>query len=518
MTALTVPTLVDMTPAYAAPEVEAPTPQTPKELTTGDKINEGFGVVVGAMAKVLFLNVFSVDKVDAEGVTTEVGFPLVVLILLFGGIFFTFFHKFLNFRGFRHAIDIVRGKYDDPNDPGEVSHFQALTAALSATVGLGNIAGVAVAVSAGGPGAVVWMVIIGLLGMSAKFHECTLGQMYRQVDENGVVSGGPMYYLSKGLEERGMAGLGKVLAVIFAVLCVGGSFGGGNMFQANQSFQALSQEFPAMADHGLAFGIIFAALVGLVIVGGIRRIGEVTEKLIPAMCGIYVAASIVVLVAHASAIPDAFGTMLTEALTLKAGIGGLLGVMVQGIKRAVFSNEAGVGSAAIAHSAAKTSEPVREGLVALLEPFIDTVVICTMTGLVVVVTGAYANPDAGAGVNMTRWAFGNTMSWFPMVLSLCVVAFAYSTLISWSYYGEKAWGYLFGSTKASILSYKAFFLVFVVIGSVSSLQNVVDFSDMMILSMAIPNIIGGVLLAPKVKEALDDYWGKLQRNEFKIFK
>lgn len=504
-------------PSLAAPPAAAQAETA--EPTISEMIDKRFEKVVGGMASVLFWSVFEVDKEVAEGEAPQsVGFPLVVLILLFGGLFFTFFHKFLNFRGFKHAIDVVRGKYDNPDDPGEVSHFQALTAALSATVGLGNIAGVAVAVGAGGPGAVVWMIIIGLFGMSAKFHECTLGQLYRQIDADGTVHGGPMYYLRDGLAERGMAGVGKVLSVVFAILCIGGSFGGGNMFQANQSYRAIADEFPAMEGQGFIFGVVLAILVGLVIIGGIKRIGEVTEKLIPAMCILYVVAALIVLGAHASMIPEAFGKMFSEALSLKAGIGGLLGVMVQGIKRAVFSNEAGVGSAAIAHSAAKTDEPVREGLVALLEPFIDTVVICTMTGLVVVVTGAYANPEAGAGVNMTRWAFSDTLSWFPTVLSLCVVAFAYSTLISWSYYGEKAWGYLFGRGLTSILVYKGIFLVFVVIGCVSSLQNVVDFSDMMILSMAIPNIIGGVLLAPKVKEVLADYWGKLERQEFKIYK
>ncbi len=514
-TALITPVWAEPPPADAASEVAA----KDEGPTISEMIDKRFEIVVGGMATVLFWDVFSVDKVEPDtGEVSQVGFPLVVLILLFGGFFFTFFHKFLNVRGFKHAIDVVRGKYDNPDDPGEVSHFQALTAALSATVGLGNIAGVAVAVGTGGAGAVVWMIIIGLFGMSAKFHECTLGQLYRQIGADGTVHGGPMYYLRDGLKERGMPKTGKVLSVIFAILCVGGSFGGGNMFQANQSFQAISTEFPVMQGHGFAFGVVFAILVGLVIVGGIQRIGEVTEKLIPAMCGLYVAASIFVLATHASAIPDAFATMFGEALSLKAGIGGLMGVMVQGIKRAVFSNEAGVGSAAIAHSAARTDEPVREGMVALLEPFIDTVVICTMTGLVVVVSGAYTNPDAGQGVDMTRWAFGDTLTWFPLVLSLCVVAFAYSTLISWSYYGEKAWGYLFGRGMTSVLIYKGIFLCFVVIGCVSSLGNVIDFSDMMILSMAIPNIIGGVLLAPKVKEVLDDYWGKLQRQEFKIYK
>jgi AGCS family alanine or glycine:cation symporter len=362
------------------------------------------------------------------------------------------------------------------------------------------------------------MIIVGLFGMSAKFHECTLAQLYRHIEPDGTVHGGPMYYLHAGLKEMGLGGLGKVLSVLFAILCVGGSFGGGNMFQANQSFQAIASEIPALQGHGLLFGVVLAVLVGLVIIGGIKRIGEVTEKLIPGMCGLYVLAGLFVLITHAPAIPAAFATIFREAFSMEAGLGGLLGVMVQGIRRAVFSNEAGVGSAAIAHSAAKTDQPIREGMVALLEPFIDTVVICTMTGLVVVVTGAYNNPAAGAGVDMTRWAFADSISWFPAVLAVCVFAFAYSTLISWSYYGEKAWGYLFGRNRTSILVYKGIFLVFVVIGCVSSLQNVIEFSDMMILSMALPNIIGGIILAPKVKKILDEYWGKLQRNEFKTYK
>jgi len=479
-----------------------------KGESVSEVINHQFGKVVGVIAPVLFWSVPGLQM------------PLIVLILLLGSIFFTVYHGFLNFRGFRHAIDITRGKYDNPDDEGEISHFQALTSALSATVGLGNIAGVAVAVGTGGPGAVFWMMLLGFFGMSAKLHECTLAQLYRQIEPSGVVHGGPMYYLKIGLKEKGLGGLGTILAGVFAVFCIFGSFGGGNMFQANQCFAAIKTQIPALESENasLIFGVVLAGLVGLVIIGGIKKIGQVTEKIIPLMCGIYLLAGMVVVIAHISEVPNAIALIIKGAFTPEAAYGGFVGVLVQGIKRAVFSNEAGVGSAAIAHSAAKTDEPAREGMVAMLGPFIDTVVICAMTGVILVVTGAYGAPDAGKGVEMTRWAFSQTMGWFPWVLAISIFLFAYSTMISWSYYGEKAWNYLFGRGKTSTLIYRIIFLIFVVIGTVSSLGHVIDFSDLMILSMAFPNIIGGVILAPKVKEKLQDYWTRYNNNEFKVYK
>ena len=516
----------DLAPSVAAPPAPAPEPSPAEEAppSIADEIDAAFGVIVGAMASVLFFSVGTFSKILPDGTTTGIALPLIVVWLLFGALFFTFFHRFLNIRAFKHAIDVTRGKYDNPDDPGEISHFQALTSALSATVGLGNIAGVAVAIGMGGPGAVFWMILIGLCGMSAKFHECTLAQIYREVDKDGVVHGGPMYYLSIGLQERGIPpAVAKAFGVIFALFCIGGSFGGGNMFQANQARVAaegvLSTFFGLeIPGFGWIFGIVLAAMVGVVIIGGIKRIGNVTEKIIPLMCGIYVLAGLVILLLSLDKIPGAINVIITEAFTFQAGVGGFVGVAVQGIKRAVFSNEAGIGSAAIAHSAAKTDEPVREGIVALLEPFIDTVVICTMTALVVVVSGAYDNPAAGSGVAMTNWAFEQTISWFPLVLGISVFLFAYSTMISWSYYGEKCWAFLFGREPGTILVYRAIFLVFVVLGSIASLGNVIDFSDLMILSMAFPNILGGIILAPVVRKRLDTYWGKLQRGEFKVYK
>ncbi len=438
--------------------------------------------------------------------------PVVVVWLVLGAIFFTLRMNFINLRGFLHAVIVTSGKYDDPEETGEVTHFQALSAALSATVGLGNIAGVAVAVAVGGPGAIFWMILAGFLGMSSKFTECTLGQMYRVEDAKGQIRGGPMEYLHRGLDELGQGGLGKVLAGLFAVMCIGGSFGGGNMFQANQSGEAVRELVPLLDQYPVAYGLILAFCVGLVIIGGIRSIGKAASAIVPLMCGIYVLAALWILGSNASEVPAAFATIVGSAFSPEAGYGGLIGVLMQGFKRAAFSNEAGIGSASIAHSAAATEEPVREGIVALLEPFIDTIIVCTMTGLVVVITGAYADPTAGEGVHMTSWAFGQTLEWFPIVLSVAVVMFAFSTMISWSYYGERCWTYLFGEGSSRI--YQAIFLLCVVLGSVISLDNVITFSDLMILGMAFPNILGLFLLSGKVRAALDDYWGRHKAGEF----
>jgi AGCS family alanine or glycine:cation symporter len=386
--------------------------------------------------------------------------PIVVVWLVLGALFFTFRFQFINLRGFRHGIDCVRGRYSDPGDSGEISHFQALSAALSATVGLGNIAGVAFAVGIGGPGAVFWMIVGGLIGMSSKFAECSLGQRYRTIDANGHVTGGPMIYLTSGLAEIGHATLGRVLSVIFAVMCIGASFGGGNMFQANQSFALIRQEVPLLGSGGgqIAFGLVLVVLVALVIIGGIRRIGEVASILVPGMCALYMVCGVLVLLTHASEVPAALGHIVGDAFSFEAGLGGFVGTLVQGFRRAAFSNEAGVGSAAIAHSAARTEEPIREGLVALLEPFIDTIVVCTTTALVIVVTGAWNDPEAGSGITMTASAFATVFPWFPKVLTVIAVLFAFSTMISWSYYGERSWVFLFGGR--SLLGYQLLFLAF----------------------------------------------------------
>jgi alanine or glycine:cation symporter, AGCS family len=455
------------------------------------------------------------SKID---VTTP-GWPFAVLWLILGAIFFTVRMGFVQLRMFGHAIQVTRGKYDHPGDEGEVSHFQALTAALSATVGLGNIAGVAIAISIGGPGATVWMIVAGFLGMASKFVECSLGQMYRQQRPDGSVMGGAMYYLSNGFKDLGKPGIGKFLAVFFAILCVGGSFGGGNSFQVNQSLNALQETIPFFADNRWVYGAIMTVVVGAVILGGLKRIAQVAEKVVPTMCGLYVAAALFVILSNAGEVPAAFGKIISGAMSPEAGFGGLIGVLIVGFKRAAFSNEAGVGSAAIAHSAAKTEFPVREGVVALLEPFIDTIVVCTMTALVIVITGAYSNPEFAHfvadnnGAGLTSAAFGQSVSWFPYVLAVAVVLFAFSTMISWSYYGERCWVWMFGDKSS--LSYKVLFLTFVFLGSIVSAKNVLDFGDLMILGMAVPNVLGVLFLSGKVRRALSEYTDKLNSGEIK---
>jgi alanine or glycine:cation symporter, AGCS family len=449
------------------------------------------------------------------------GIPIIALWLVLGAVFFTFRMGFINLRGFRHAIHVVRGLYDNPDDEGEVSHFQALASALSATVGLGNIAGVALAVAMGGPGAIFWMIVAGFLGMSSKFVECTLAQVYRTKRPDGRVLGGPMSYLDAGLGELGMKRLGKVLAVMFAILCIGGSFGGGNTFQVSQSLGILRTQVPIFDQMPWVYGLLMAVAVGVVILGGIKRIAATAEKIVPLMCGVYVLACLFILATHASAIPGAFGQIFAEAFTPAAGFGGFVGVLVTGIRRAVFSNEAGVGSASIAHSAAKTEYPVREGVVALLEPFIDTIVVCTMTGLVIVITGAYASPDnfdviANAeGAALTARAMGGVITWFPWVLTVAVVLFAYSTMISWSYYGERCFVYLFGDRAST--TYKIIYVVFVFLGSIITASNILEFGDLMILSMGFPNILGLVLLSGVVKRRLDAYMGELRSGRMQRY-
>jgi AGCS family alanine or glycine:cation symporter len=459
-------------------------------------IDNAFSGIVGIMAEILFFSI--------------AGFPLIVVWLFVGAVFFTVRMGFINIRAFKHAIDVVRGRYDDPHDEGEVSHFQALATALSGTVGLGNIAGVAVAIELGGPGAMFWLTLAGLFGMSSKFVECTLGLKYRIEKPDGTVAGGPMYTLSRGLSNMGFAPLGRGLAVLFSVLCILGSLGGANMFQSNQAFAAMSDLFPGLPSW--VFGLILAALVGVVIIGGIRRIGAIAGTLVPAMAVIYVLGCLWIILTNLGAVPAAVGTVITEAFNPRAVQGGVVGVIVQGIRRSTFSNEAGIGSAAIAHSAARTDEPVREGIVALLEPFIDTVVICNMTAIVLVLTGAYleAGEELG-GVQLTLAAFGSVSSWFPVILILAIFLFAFSTIISWSYYGEISWGYLFGQN--SILVYKAIYVVCVFIGAVVGLGAVIDFSDLSLLSMAVPNLIGCYFLSGQVAADLKDYMDRLRSGQ-----
>jgi AGCS family alanine or glycine:cation symporter len=448
-------------------------------------------------------------------------FPWIVLWLVVAATIFTVYYGFIQFRAFGHAIALVRGDYSNPKDAGEVSHFQALTAALSGTVGLGNIAGVAVAVSIGGPGATFWMILAGLMGMASKFVECTLGVKYRNEYADGTVSGGPMYYLSKALPERGYGWLGRPLAVLFAIFCIGGSFGGGNMFQANQAHAQLvnitggADSF--LSGMGWLTGLVMAAVVYAVIIGGIKSIANVTEKIVPFMAALYCGAALVIILMNIDQIGAAFGAIFAGAFTGAGATGGVVGALIQGFRRAAFSNEAGVGSAAIAHSAVRTSEPVTEGFVSLLEPFIDTVVICTMTALVIVITGMYLNQEGLGGVELTSAAFGSAISWFPYVLGLAVVMFAFSTMITWSYYGLKAWTFLFGEGKTTELVFKLIFCVFVVIGSSAQLGAVIDFSDAMIFAMAVVNIFGIYFLMPIVKDEMDSYLARLRAGKIRKF-
>ena len=458
-------------------------------------------------------------------------FPWIVGWLVVAATVFTLYFMFIQFRGFKHAISLVKGDYSDPNDAGEVSHFQALATALSGTVGLGNIAGVAVAVGIGGPGATFWMILAGLMGMASKFTECTLGVKYRNEYADGTVSGGPMYYLTKGFAERGLPG-GRVLAVLFAIFCILGALGGGNMFQANQAHQQIAG---IVGDYpGWITGVIFALVVFAVIVGGLKSIARVTEKVVPFMGIMYVAAAIIILLVNYDKIGWAIGQIFDGAFTGLGVAGGFVGALIQGFKRAAFSNEAGVGSAAIAHSAVRTKEPITEGLVSLLEPFIDTVVICTMTALVIVITGQLMiDPATGnyivdggkiatiggvSGVGLTSAAFESAISWFPYVLALAVILFAFSTMISWSYYGLKAWTYLFGEGKNKEVVFKVIFCVFVVIGAAANLGPVIDFSDAAIFAMAVVNIIGLYFLMPIVKRELTSYMSRLDSGEIKKFK
>ena len=500
-------------------------------------VDEFFGKVNGVLFKVILFDVlFGMGPKGPDG--SPVGVPFAVAILVCGAIFFTLRMGFINLRAFGHAIQVTAGKYDNPEDEGEVTHFQALTAALSATVGLGNIAGVAIAIASGGPGATFWMILAGFLGMTSKFVECTLGQLFREERPDGRIMGGAMYYLSRGLptltdgpNKSMLTSLGKALGLLFAVLCVGGSFAGGNSFQVKMSLGAVGQVLPFLADPATTgattdyrwiYGLVMAVMTGIVIIGGIRRIAAAAEKIVPFMCGVYVLAALVILLKNAGAIPAAFTMILTDAFSGDAIMGGALGVLIVGFQRAAFSNEAGVGSAAIAHAAAKTDYPAREGVVALLGPFIDTVVICTMTALVIVITGAWdkgAGPEYAQlielkdGAALTSLAMDSEIPRFRYVMAIAVVLFAFSTMISWSYYGERCWAYLFGD--GSSMLYRIIFIVFTFLGSIMSATNVLDFGDLMILGMAIPNIIGVVLLSGIVRKELDGYWGKLKAGEFK---
>ncbi len=510
------------------------TDSTKTQPSVSQQIDQAFQPLVNAMGAVIFwdpfagLGLYSPQVLDSSGqplknnmgLPVQRSIPFVVIWLGLGALFFTIKMRFISIRGFKHSLELLAGRYDDPQDKGEVSHFQALATALSGTVGLGNIAGVAMAVATGGPGATFWLIVAGFLGMTAKFVECSMAVKYRLINSHGVVFGGPMYYLSKGLTQRGLPKIGSILATVFAILCIGGSVGGGNMFQANQAFSQLSSQFPESFDKtvdGFWFGLVMAVLVGLVIIGGIRSIAKVTDKLVPLMAVLYVSICVYILVLNYDKIAWALGIIITEAFAPHAIYGGFLGTLVQGFRRAAFSNEAGVGSAAIAHSAARTNEPISEGFVALLEPFIDTIVICTFTSLVVIITGAYESGLQGTSITSQAFSTGGTI--FPHLLTISIILFGFSTMISWSYYGENAWTYLFGQSRQSVLTYKFTFLVFIIIGSsVQELSSVIDFSDMMILCMAFPNILGLYFMAGEVRRDLDSYLARLKSGEIKKFK
>ncbi|MEM9414101.1 MAG: alanine/glycine:cation symporter family protein [Planctomycetota bacterium] len=584
------PTTDASVPPAAAEEAEEPAPPT-----ISDRLDTVLGTINNAIVGVLFFDV--TFGVFGEGKS----FPLMVFVLGLGAVFFTFWHGFINIRGFKHALQIVRGKYRSKDDPGDIPPYQALTSALSATVGLGNIAMVAIAIHIGGPGALFWMMFLGVFGMSAKFHESTLAQMFRKKNPDGSISGGPMYYLDQGLTaiNPALKPLGKALAVIFCIFCIGGALGGGNMFQANQAYEGFYTAFvgsPSLAEQrrgelpvqdlraliaedqltriseleteyaemtpeevrtalpdtevrntvraeaietllpaeevakekqareslkrnvSYGFGLLIAVLVGFVVLGGITRIASATSKIVPFMCAFYVIGCLIVLGLNVEKIPSHIVEVITGAFQWESAFGGLIVVMVQGLKRAAFSSEAGLGSSAIAHSAAQQSEPVREGFVASLEPFIDTIVICFLTAMVVIVTDAYKAPQfvgTENGAAITMFAFQQTgalASWFPSILSISIILFAFSTMISWCYYGERATAYMFG--LKSLLAFRLLFVVCVFVGTVASLGQVILFSDLMLLSMAFPNIIGGIILAPMVKRKVADYWTRYKAGKF----
>ncbi|MCC9599352.1 alanine:cation symporter family protein [Stieleria sp. JC731] len=535
--------------AQAQTEPETPPPPPPAESASvglDQAIDNAFKPIADTWGSIVFFQL-PVPGLDIV--------PFVVLLLVFGAAFFTIAFGFANVRLLPLAIRVVRGHYDalektgedipkhvdvyevdgDLVDTirdeaeGEVSHFQALATAVSGTVGLGNIAGVAVAVATGGPGATFWMIVCGLLGMSSKFVECTLGVRYRDVDEDGTVHGGPMYYLRKGLTDAGFSGFGKVLGTVFAVFCVGASFGGGNAFQSNQAAQQIKTLFgmPDTGASGTIIGIVMAVMVGFVIIGGIKRIASLTEKIVPLMAVIYCVAALAIILMNIGHVPWAIKEIVMGAFTPEAGIGGILGVLIQGFQRAAFSNEAGTGSAAIAHSAVKTKYPASEGVVALLEPFIDTVVICTMTAIVIVLYnggtlfqwGDVQNKEVliegvrVGGVDLTSLAFDSVLPGFKYVLTIAIILFAFSTMISWSYYGIQSWKYLFGKSQAADISYKLLFCSVIVIGAAVSLGSVIDFSDAMIFAMVFPNMLGLFLLFPRVREELNRYLNACRESD-----
>jgi AGCS family alanine or glycine:cation symporter len=469
-----------------------------------ESINEAFRPIAKTMVDIVF---YSVSIGESQ-------LPLIVVWLIAGALFFTIRLRFINIRGFAHAIRIVAGKEDkEPKAPGEVTHFQALTTAVSGTVGVGNITHVAVAISIGGPGATFWLIVAGFLGMASKFVECTLGVKYRQMNADGTVSGGPMFYLDKGLAERGLPRLGKIMAWYYAVCLILGCLGVGCMFQANQAYvqfvNVTGGDQSAFATRGWLFGGILAVLTAMVIIGGIKSIARVTSKLVPFMALLYVGTALVIIGVNFLELPTAFGMIFSNAFSPEGVTGGVVAVVILGFRRAAFSNEAGIGSSAIAHSAVKTEEPLTQGFVAMLEPFIDTVIICTITALVIILTvyePAMLNDGGISGVELTSSAFASVLPWFPYVLAVVVMLFAYSTLISWSYYGMEGFIYIFGAKRASKATFNTIYCLFVIVGCTTQLDAVLDFTDAMVFAMALANVTGLYLLSPIIRKDLDIYW------------
>ncbi len=477
-------------------------------------VDRFFEPLVEQLSKILFWDPFA-----AVGLDLGAKVPFIVVWLIAGGLFFTLYLKFINVRGLKHGAKLALGLDKRSHGGGETSHFQAVSQALSSTVGMGNIAGVAVAITMGGPGATLWMIAAGFLGMSSKFAECTLGVKYRVVDKKGGISGGPMYYLRDGLKELGWPRLGKFLAYVFAIFITFAAFGIGNMFQSNQVHSQLSIMFPSIAPHGFWVGLGLAIMTGLVILGGIKSIARVCDKLFPSMAILYISMCLLIIFSNISQIGNAFQVIWDGAFTPDAAKGGIVGVLIMGFRRAAFSNEAGIGSAAIAHSTVKTNKPVTEGYVALLEPFIDTVVICTMTALTLIFSGVYLNPNHLEGAQLTSAAFSTFAPWAPYVLLLCMFLFVYSTLIGWSYYGVKGFDFLFGGITERLTGkriyaekfYQVVFLIFIIVGTTTSLTAIIDFSDMLVLTMAVPNIIGLYMLAPVLKREVKSYQESLKK-------
>ncbi|MGZ0018261.1 alanine/glycine:cation symporter family protein [Nitrosomonas sp. wSCUT-2] len=473
-------------------------------------IDAAFEPVSNAVASVIF---YSIRLLDLE-------IKLILIWLVIAALFFTFYLGFINIRCFGHAIEVLRGKHDNGDSTGHISRFQALMTSLSATVGLGNIAGVAVAISVGGPGAAFWMAAMGIFSMSTKFVEVTLGIKYRQCNNRNMISGGPMHYLYSAFERRKNLQMGKFMAGLFALCCIGGTIGAGGLFQANQAYQqaliVTGGDAGFLADRGWLFGLFMAILVGMVIIGGIRWIAAVAGRVVPIMAVIYIVAGIIVIGVHYEAIPGALSTIIEMALYPEAGLGALMGALLMGVQRATFSNEAGLGSSAIAHCAVKTHEPVSQGMVGMLGPFIDTVIICMVTALVIVISGSYVEGSGIEGVELTSRAFASGISWFPYVLSLTVFLFAYSTMISWSYYGLVCTTYLFGERMAIEWIYKLLFCMFIIVGASAQLSNIILFTDAMVFAMAVPNIIGLYMLAPEIKKDLRIYLQQLKQKTQKL--